>query len=307
MPFFSIIIPLFNKEKYISEALHSVLDQTFQDFEIIIIDDGSTDNSKLEVLKFKDTKIKLYSTINSGVSAARNLGVYKSTGMYCAFLDADDLWKEFHLCNIKSLINKFPNNKVFSSSSILQTKNRIKKLTYSINDIPEQNLDYFKSSLRTSILHPSSLVIKKDTFIESKGFNKKFTHAEDTEYWFRLGLKYPIGFSNTPSVIFRDVENSLSKQRFNSKSHCLFKAFENTETSNKHFYKVLDNNLISIALTCKTQGFKNEYLYLISRIKKRNNLNMLQLLLLKLPARILKNSQIFKEFLDKNGISFTIY
>src|SRR5690606_12962360 len=97
MAFFSIIVPLYNKEKYLKATLKSVLQQTFIDFEIIIVNDGSTDKS-LEIAKsFKNERIKIYTQENQGVSAARNLGIEKSTSEYCCFLDADDVWKDNHL------------------------------------------------------------------------------------------------------------------------------------------------------------------------------------------------------------------
>ena len=89
MPFFSIIIPLFNKEKFLKATLESVFEQTFSDFEILVINDGSTDKSLEIVESIQHKKIKIYNQKNQGVSAARNLGIEKSTSDYCCFLDAD--------------------------------------------------------------------------------------------------------------------------------------------------------------------------------------------------------------------------
>src|SRR5690606_955976 len=104
MIFFSVIIPLFNKEKYIKATLDSVFKQTFQDFEIIVINDGSTDNSENEVLKFDSSKIRYFKTENKGVSAARNFGINQAKGRFITFLDADDYWLPHFLSEIYKYI-----------------------------------------------------------------------------------------------------------------------------------------------------------------------------------------------------------
>ena len=92
MPLFSIVIPVYNKHKHIAATLRSVFAQTFADFEVIVINDGSTDDSESEVLQFDDSRLVYVKTENRGVSQARNLGIEKATGDYIAFLDADDAW-----------------------------------------------------------------------------------------------------------------------------------------------------------------------------------------------------------------------
>ena len=89
----SVVIPLYNKEEQIADTLQSIFAQTFQDFEIVIVDDGSTDNSVEEVEKFDDSRIRLIHQTNAGVSAARNRGIEEARGELIAFLDADDEWK----------------------------------------------------------------------------------------------------------------------------------------------------------------------------------------------------------------------
>ena len=91
-PFFSIVIPLYNKENYIGHTLKSVLNQAFQDFEIIIVNDGSTDKSLEKVNSIKDARVQLFSIENRGVSYARNYGIEKALASLIIFLDADDTW-----------------------------------------------------------------------------------------------------------------------------------------------------------------------------------------------------------------------
>jgi len=108
MAFISVIIPLYNKEQFIKATLLSVLNQTFTDFEVLLINDGSTDSSVDIVSSFDDKRIRLYSTENKAVSHARNYGVSKSTSDLIAFLDADDLWEFNHLENLHNLYTSFP-------------------------------------------------------------------------------------------------------------------------------------------------------------------------------------------------------
>src|SRR6056300_1045134 len=93
MPYFSVVIPLYNKEKFIEDTLKSVLNQTFNDFEVIIVNDGSSDNSLSIVEQFKSEKIRLFTNKNRGLSYTRNFGIKKAKSQYIGFLDADDLWE----------------------------------------------------------------------------------------------------------------------------------------------------------------------------------------------------------------------
>lgn len=107
-PFFSIIIPAYNLENYIAATLQSVLVQTFQDFEIIIVDDGSSDETVSIIQSFHDPRIRLVSQVNGGVSRARNAGMKKAMGAYIAFLDGDDYWYPEHLELAADFFNRHP-------------------------------------------------------------------------------------------------------------------------------------------------------------------------------------------------------
>ena len=109
MPFFSIIIPLYNKEKFIENTIQSALNQTFLDFELIVVSDGSTDRSLELVKAFKDQRIKIYTIRNGGVSKARNFGIQKASTNLIVLLDADDLWKSNHLEELYNLRKAHPN------------------------------------------------------------------------------------------------------------------------------------------------------------------------------------------------------
>ena len=113
---FSIVIPLYNKKKYIYRAINSVLNQTIKDFELIVVNDGSDDGSEKIIERFNDERIRLISQENKGVSAARNTGIIRSKHEFIAFLDADDEWLPDHLETISLLINKFPKAKAYATA-----------------------------------------------------------------------------------------------------------------------------------------------------------------------------------------------
>ena len=108
MPMFSVIVPLYNKEQYIKKTVSCVLAQTIADFELIIVDDGSTDNGPQYVSEIQDGRIRMLSQGNAGVSAARNHGIREANGKYICFLDADDTWNVDFLQTVKELFDEFP-------------------------------------------------------------------------------------------------------------------------------------------------------------------------------------------------------
>jgi len=116
MAFLSVVIPLYNKQDTIVNTLKSVLEQSFTDFEIIIINDGSTDNSAALVTAIIDNRISLFTTKNQGVSRARNFGIEKANSPFIAFIDADDYWYPNHLEHLVKLYQSFPNCGIYATN-----------------------------------------------------------------------------------------------------------------------------------------------------------------------------------------------
>ena len=130
MPVISVVIPVYNKEKFIENTIYSVLNQTLSDFELIIVDDSSTDKSLSIIDSIKDKRIKTYSIKNSGVSKSRNYGVEKSSSNLIAFLDADDLWKNNHLEQLYKLYLENPNCGMYAMSYIKNINFKSSKKSY---------------------------------------------------------------------------------------------------------------------------------------------------------------------------------
>lgn len=188
----SVIIPLYNKETGIATALRSVLAQTYQDFEIIVVDDGSTDDSAAVVESFNDPRIKLIRQQNAGVSAARNRGISEAKGEYVAFLDADDEWMPEFLEEIRTLQETFPNCKAQATNYIFNS-NGINSPTI-LNRIPFKGKrgvlsNYFEVA---SCSHPpvwtSAVCIERKLLQEVGGFPVGVKAGEDLLVWARMAI-----------------------------------------------------------------------------------------------------------------------
>lgn len=203
MPFFSVIVPLYNKEKYVERALLSILSQQENDFEVIVIDDGSTDNGAQKVRDLSSSKIKLYSQSNLGVSAARNKGMQLASGQWFAFLDADDMWSQYHLAELRQLISMFPDSGIVGTSSceVLEGGD-IGFLEHLTADLRRRPINYFEeASYDIGAINTSSVAVSRMVFDELGGF-KDYRYGEDLEYWARIALNYSVGKSERQTVVY---------------------------------------------------------------------------------------------------------
>jgi len=196
----SVVIPLYNKGPYIARTLKSILSQTVQDFEVIVVDDGSTDNGAEVVSGFDDPRIRLIRQNNQGASAARNRGVAESMTEFIAFLDADDVWMPTHLETIMRLRENYPQAGMFATSfNMRMPDGKIRLATYKfIPDAPWEGLipNYFKSAaLGITPVCSSVAGIPKVIFNEAGGFTQGYWFGEDEDFWARIALKYPVAFS----------------------------------------------------------------------------------------------------------------
>ncbi len=216
---FSVIIPLYNKEKYIERAVYSVLNQSIKNFELIIVNDNSTDNSLKIVENISDLRIKIFNRINneSGGYAARNLGISKSKFEYICFLDADDYWNPDFLKEINNLIKKYPEEKVFSTAWKEKSGN-IEKTNSYFNRHKNKGIhlitDFYKqSSAGCNPIHTITLCVKKSVIIEAGLFPEgKCKRGGDIETWMRLMLKNNLVW--TPYIVAvysKDIDNSVTK------------------------------------------------------------------------------------------------
>ncbi|MDM1331001.1 glycosyltransferase family 2 protein [Acinetobacter indicus] len=216
MVYFSIIIPLFNKENLVLNAINSIIKQDYKSWELIIVNDGSTDSSyeivqnflfKIDNSKFD---IKLIHQKNQGVSVARNHGVKEAKHQYICFLDADDEWYPDFLYNISSLINLHPNAIFYSlqHESCIDGKNVIRNTSYYHDNYKGYVENFFKSSLYGSLVNSSKVCLKKKEFLEIGGFPVGYKSGEDLYVWMELALKGKLAFYNRVSSRVNVVTDS---------------------------------------------------------------------------------------------------
>ncbi|NPE27573.1 glycosyltransferase family 2 protein [Methanococcoides sp. SA1] len=212
MALISVVIPLYNKELYIKRAIDSILSQTFQEFEIIIINDGSTDRSAEIVESIIDKRIILIHQKNAGISAARNAGIKKANGDTIAFLDADDEWLPNFLETIIRLQQKFPDAGIYGTGYEVCFPSSIVKRIYE-KEKGERVLDsYFGESVkfRHTIFNSSSFASPKEILLEVGGYSNGVKWSEDGLLWGKIALNYPISYSPEVCSIYHQYSANNS-------------------------------------------------------------------------------------------------
>lgn len=206
----SIVIPLFNKEKYIVETINSVLNQTFKDFELIIVNDGSIDNSLDIVQSFIDNRIKIISIENGGVSNARNVGIKHAQYEWIAFLDGDDYWAPQYLSEAFNKIYNDPTIQVIATNYYKVYKDRkIKGLNISTG--------FINSYFETPCINSSAVIINKEILNFTGFFLEKLKYGEDQHLWFRLANYTNIFFQSIPMVYYRMDDHQISNTDFSNR------------------------------------------------------------------------------------------
>lgn len=206
-PFFSIVIPLYNKEKHIQKTIMSVLLQTFQDFEIIVVNDGSQDRSANIIEGLDDKRITLIHQENGGVSLARNKGIKESNADYIVFLDADDIWLPNHLESFIELITRFTTAGLYATAykvRDLEGKDSDIKIYGMNNNIYSLIPNYFESMANGDNLVWTSAVCIPKTIFENNNIwfpvGEKF--GEDQYLWARIAAQFEVAYCKTPSAIY---------------------------------------------------------------------------------------------------------
>lgn len=249
---FSVIIPLFNKATYIRKAIDSVLTQSLQDFELIVVNDGSTDDSAAIAKQCLTghSNATLLRQNNSGVSAARNNGVAASKATYLCFLDADDWWEPTFLEEMDKLIGDFPDAGIYGTNYTIinETKHKTRVAPIGIPDGFERGyINYCKAYSKHlgMPLTSSSACIPKNVFTEMGGFPYGITLGEDFILWVHIALKYKVAFVNKPlSNYNQDIPINLRAvgQLHAPLRHMLWNLqdLENQEISNADLKALLD-------------------------------------------------------------------
>ena len=303
MPFFTVIIPLFNKENYVHNCIQSVFNQTFTNYEIIIVNDGSTDKSIAIVENFKNQNIKIINHDNNkGLSATRNTGIANANSDYITFLDADDAWKPTFLENVLELINTFAEARIFATNYEEKYRNKIvlpQNNAIKLKKNSKQIIDFFSINLGQGIYNHGSVCFHKSVFKKAGLYNENIDFAEDLDFNIRANWHFKLAYSNTIGMQYSmQIEDQLTKTNIANKRLPDYDKYNDWAAENLVFKKYLDFERYVLSKHLKIDGNSILSEKIIQSINLKN-LNRKQIFLLKSPILILKFVRIFKNLLFK--------
>ena len=262
-PQVSVIIPTYNRAWVLEEAIDSVLAQDYTEFELIVVDDGSTDQT-FDVLESYRNDIKVLSQKNKGVSAARNRGIAEASGNFIAFLDSDDLWLSQKLSVQIDFFNQTPDALICQTEEVwirngfrVNPKKRHKKPSGMI----------FKPSLRLCLVSPSAVMIRRHLLDRVGRFDETLPACEDYDLWLRISCRFPIHLIDTPLIIKRGGhDDQLSKgtglDKFRIKAiEKIIKSGLLSEDQHRAAVKTLKEKCDIYAAGCRKRGREEEALY----------------------------------------------
>lgn len=251
---FSVIIPLYNKAPYIQKGLESVFAQTFKDFEIVVIDDGSSDASFTvanEVLKRSPVKYQMIHQENAGVSTARNNGVSVSKGDYICFLDADDWWDPTFLEGMSTLIDEFPDAGIYGTNYTIvnEVKHKTRVARIGVEEGFEKGyINYCQAYAKTMYmpLWTGAVCIPRPVFNEMGGFPKGIKLGEDFILWVHIALQHKVAFMNKSLAYYNqdvDVCNRGVGKMHKPEQNMLWNLtdLEPVECVNEDYKQLVDN------------------------------------------------------------------
>ena len=209
-PAVSVVIPLYNKGRYIKDTLASALAQTFSDFEILVVDDGSRDDGPARVKEIKDPRIALIQQGNTGVAATRNRGMKEAQAPFVAFLDADDLWTLDHLRHLIELSRRFPQAALFGNRFTEFFSDRPSRVTPAPVEYALLQ-DYFSAGAAgTQPFFTSSCMVNRTQALAAGGFPAGHSRGEDLALWMNLAVAAPVAVSTYVGCHYRRGADALT-------------------------------------------------------------------------------------------------
>ncbi len=214
LPLITVVIPLYNGAQYIRRSVQSVLEQSYTDFELVVVDDGSVDRGDDIALEFTDPRLRLVRQENMGVSAARNKGIAESRGKYIAFLDADDEWDALFLDAVVNLTTIYPQTGIYGTGyRMVYPEGPAVEVTAAEARNQQTSVlitDYFFRASGGNLINASGVMIPRRIFKEIGDFRVGEHHGEDLEMWARIALHYPIGYDTR--ILFCFYQTALNNK-----------------------------------------------------------------------------------------------
>ena len=251
MPRVSVIIPTFNRSEKVVRAVSSVLNQSFKDFEIIVVDDGSTDNTHEALSKYTSAIHYIQQPYNMGVSAARNRGITSSIAPWIAFLDSDDYWLKEKLSVQMEFVHQNPHTVACQTEEIwikngrrVNPKKRHKK--------PSGNI--FEQSLKLCLVSPSSVMIKRSLFEDVGLFDETFPAAEDFDLWLRISCRHPIYLIDKGLIVKEGGHEDQLSRRFTGMDRFRIKAIAKLIESGMLSQEQTIQAMKELSIKCRIYG-----------------------------------------------------
>jgi len=209
MPRVTVVIPTYNRRDLVREAIASVTAQSYPDFEVIVVDDGSDDGTAEVVQQFAGVQY-VYQQ-NRGVSAARNVGVARARGELIAFLDSDDLWQPHKLAHQVALFEQYPDVQICQTDEIW-VRNGVRVNPH--HKHRKAGGDIFARSLELCLVSPSAAMLRRVLFERLGGFDETLPACEDYDLWLRISARWPVPFIAMPLVVKRGGHADQLSRRF---------------------------------------------------------------------------------------------
>ena len=249
MKHFSVIMPLYNKAPYVRKAVESVVGQTYRDWELVVVDDGSSDGSGEVVAGVDDARIRIIRQENAGVGATRNRGVAESSAPYICFLDADDWWEPAFLEEMAGLIERHPDAGIYGTGYYIVKNGKKRVAPIGVEEgFSEGEINYCRVYAKTLCMPLTSITVAmpRTVFDEAGGFPTSIKLGEDFLLWVHIALKHKVALLNKPlSNYNQDVDFTYRGTHHlrEPKVHMLWnlKDLEPLEQTNNDYKQLVDN------------------------------------------------------------------
>ena len=271
----SVIIPTYNRAKKVCRAIGSVLDQTYRDFEVIVIDDASIDDTEERLREFSGRIKVIKNHVNRGVSAARNRGINESVGRYIALLDSDDYWLKEKLKVQVEFFRQNPDAVICQAQEMWIRKG--KRVNPAQKHLKPSG-DIFVPSLKLCLVSPSAVMFKKSLLDEVGMFDETFPVCEDYDLWLRIAFKYPVYLidkdllvkeGGAPDQLSASM-NGMDRYRIEAMVK-LYKRDVLDETQKQALLTELENKCMVYGKGCIKRGKTSEGEYYLNLVKELIN------------------------------------